>query len=225
MAQTDRQADKGTWWSVTAFADDEIAHLSGDQFPRFVKKVYGGLEECPTSGRRHFQGAIQCHSQQRFSALKNWLKTSHLEVARSADAIQRYAMKEDTAVGEKKETTNTTPYAAMHDLLTQVASKQIQVASELMKILDLKQCKSMDEERREEFIFCTRHIIHENPAMVSSFMIPAVEKAWIRYRDVWIGRALVLQARHTEELELLEEISRQDENIIAPQDIENGSSF
>lgn len=199
MSQTARQTDKSTWWSVTAFHPDEIAQLSGNEFPRFVKKVYGGLEECPETGRQHFQGAIQCHAQQRFSALKNWLKTSHLEVARQAEALVKYAMKEDTAVGQKVETTNTTPYAAMHDLLTQIASRQIQVVSELIKILEIKHLKSTEEEYREEYIYVTRHLIAEQPSLVTAFMIPAMEKAWIRYRDVWISRALVLQARDNDE--------------------------
>lgn len=219
---TDRQdrQDKSIWWSVTAFQEADIAELSGTEFPRFVKKVYGGLEECPTSGKKHFQGAIQCHTQQRFSALKKWLITSHLEVARSSEALCKYAMKEDTAVGEKKEVSNTTPYAAMHDLLTQVASRQIMVSKELTQFLDVKDCKSVDEEYKEEYIYLTRLILSEHPSMVTAFMIPAVEKAWVRYRSVWIARALVLQARDTEERELQDEISRQPgipvvcENII-----------
>lgn len=228
MSQTDRQTDKATWWSVTAFAEDEIRELSGTEFPRFVKKVFGGMEKCPTSGRLHFQGAIQCHSQQRFSALKKWLKTSHLEVARNEDAIRQYAMKEDTAVGPKREAMNTTPYAAMHDLLTQVATRSLTCGDQVLALLDVKKCKSIDDEYREEFIYVTRLILQEQPSLVTAFMIPAVERAWIRYRGVWIARALVLQAQASEEADLLDEISRQDEtpqNIFVPMSTEDGSAL
>lgn len=191
----DRQ-DKAIWWSVTAFADDEIAELSGDQFPRFVKKVYGGLEQCPETGKNHFQGAIQCHTQQRFSALKKWLKTAHFEVARSSEALVKYAMKKDTAVGEKKETSNSTPYAAMHDFLTRIALHQIDYCLDISERTHTM--IKPEDEYRDEYIYITRNILDEHPEMVTAFMIPAMEKAWIRYRSVWIARALVLQARDDE---------------------------
>lgn len=207
----DRQ-DKSVWWSVTAFTDAEIAELSGTQFPRYIRKVFGGLEKCPTTDKVHFQGAIQCQTQQRFSALKKWLPTAHLEVARSAEALVKYAMKQDTAVGDKQVSDNTTPYAAMHEMLIKIASAQIDVSTELVKYLDLKNCKNADEEYREEYIYVTRHILSEAPNLVTAFMIPAMEKAWIRYRSVWIARALVLQAQATEELELLAELSLQEKS-------------
>lgn len=106
MAKTDRQTDKAIWWSVTAF-NDEIAILTDkDKWPVEVHTVYGGLEECPDTGRKHFQGAIRLNKQQRLSWFKSWLPTAHLEVARSKDALIKYAMKEDTAIGEKTQQEN-----------------------------------------------------------------------------------------------------------------------
>ena len=75
MPQTDRQTDKATWWSLTIYDEKEIAKVEdSDNYPRFVKSISGGMEKCPTTGRLHFQGALQCRSQQRFSAIKDWLQ-------------------------------------------------------------------------------------------------------------------------------------------------------
>lgn len=123
--QTDRQniflsfstmTDKSTWWSVTAY-NDEIELLESNEFPDFVVKVFGGREKCPTTGRIHFQGAVQCRSQQRFSALKKWLPTAHWEPAKNKDALQKYAMKADTAIGDKEERTNTVEMITMEKLM------------------------------------------------------------------------------------------------------------
>jgi len=110
MSQTARQTDKSTWWSITAFDDGEKEWLGGGKFPEWVAAVHGGLEKCPDTGREHFQGALQCRSQQRFSAVKKILPKSHIEPAKSAEALRKYCMKAETAVGEKREYTNSTPY-------------------------------------------------------------------------------------------------------------------
>lgn len=223
MADKTDKTDKSTWWSVTAFDPGELAELQGNVFPRFVKKLYGGLEECPSSGKIHFQGAIQCHTQQRFSALKKWLPKSHLEVARSADALIKYAMKEDTAVAPKLETTNTTPYAAMHEVLTQIAAKYIQVQSKLEE-RDKDVWDSMPDDKKMSAVYVkvTRLMLLEQPSMITAFMIPAMEKAWVRYSDVWIARSLVLQERANQEAELQDEISRQPETNFEVESTENG---
>ena len=73
-----------------------------NRYPAFVRTVHGGREQCSKTNRLHFQGAVQCKEKQRFSALKRWLPTAHLEPARDVKALKAYAMKADTAVGESK---------------------------------------------------------------------------------------------------------------------------
>lgn len=107
--KTASQTDKSTWWSVTAYGD-EIALLESTTLPPEVKKVYGGREECPTTKKIHFQGAVQYTKQVRFSAVKKWLPTSHIEAARQEQALIKYVMKPETAVGEKTVRENATPY-------------------------------------------------------------------------------------------------------------------
>lgn len=106
----DRQTDmattvKSNWWSVTAY-NDEIELLikaqNGDlETPPYVKEIHGGIEECPTTKRQHFQGALRTDSI-RMSQLKKWLPTAHLEKARRHEALVAYALKAETAVGEKQ---------------------------------------------------------------------------------------------------------------------------
>lgn len=95
---------KSTWFIITAYDNDIL--LCEGKLPEFVKAIHGGRETCPTTGKIHFQGAIQCHQQQRFSAIKNWLPKSHIENAKNADAVKQYCMKNETAAGPKTSRTN-----------------------------------------------------------------------------------------------------------------------
>jgi hypothetical protein len=120
--QTDNMTtERSTWWSVTAF-NDEIASLKDtERYPIFVKTIHGGLEKCPETGTIHFQGAIQCHSQQRLSAFKSWIPTAHLEPARSAEALRRYAMKADTAIENKEVRKAALPHFTCQEIMSRVA--------------------------------------------------------------------------------------------------------
>jgi len=121
---TDRQTDttkKSGAWSVTAF-NDEIALLEdNERYPNFVKEVHGGREVCPTTGTLHFQGAIILKSEQRMSAIKKWLPTANLQPAKVLEALKKYAMKSDTAVGDKVVRANETPHYRMEELLMMIA--------------------------------------------------------------------------------------------------------
>lgn len=119
--KTANQPDKSTWWSVTAYGD-EIDILESTTWPPEVKKVHGGREMCPTTGKIHFQGAVQYTKQVRFSAVKKWLPTSHIEAARQSEALLKYVMKAETAVGEKTTRENVTPYYPHHAVCKLLAS-------------------------------------------------------------------------------------------------------
>lgn len=106
--QTDIQdmatTEKASWWSITAY--NEQAHIleayrKGEKpLPSFVKKLYGGLEECPTTKRLHYQGALNT-PQIRMSCLKKWIPGVHWEKARNIEGLKIYALKQETAIGEK----------------------------------------------------------------------------------------------------------------------------
>lgn len=195
MSQTDRQTDKGTWWSITAFSQTEIDELQSDKYPEWVRKVYGGLESCPETGRIHFQGAIQGRRMVRFSQVKHWLGTAHIELARQRDALKKYVMKEETAVGDKKEVENTTPYFRAHELLRKIAIKRRQTdrqTEESFLIINAK-CPA-----KAAYWWCVKEVLKDDPTLISAYMNPALEKAWVGTSEFWISEVvegpLVLQA-------------------------------
>lgn len=181
-AQTDTKT-KGTWWSITAFSDVDIDQLNGNEYPEWVSKVYGGMESCGETGRLHFQGAIQARQQVRFSAVKNWLGTAHIELARNKDALRKYAMKEETAVGDKKETSNATPYFRAHELLRKIALKRRQAdrqTEESFYVINTK-CPA-----KAAYWWCVKQVLKDDVTLVSAYMNPALEKAWIGTHEFWV---------------------------------------
>ena len=108
---------KATWFSVTAYDKNIDKLVNKDGCPTGIKCIYGGIEECPTTKRKHFQGAIQCNGQQRASIILDWLPGVHIEKAESAVALKKYCMKEETAVGEKLEWKNPDEYLTMDKAL------------------------------------------------------------------------------------------------------------
>lgn len=97
---------RATYWSVTAF-NEEIEILEKRiEVPDYIKEIVGGVEKCPKSEKLHFQGMLVCNHQVRLSKIKKWLPTAHLEPARNKDDLRKYALKAETAVGEKSTWTN-----------------------------------------------------------------------------------------------------------------------
>lgn len=146
---------KSTYWSITGFNDDIQLLHNNDEYPEFVDKVYGGEEQCPTTGRIHFQGMVKCHRQVRFTQIKEWLKQSHIEPAKSVDALQKYVMKKDTAVGDKDERSNTASYFGYYDFLVLIAKyrKGFNLESAL------NSTHNMDDLYDREYWYCVNQIV------------------------------------------------------------------
>lgn len=180
MPKTDRQTDKvvkGTWWSVTAYNDEITVLENKDTFPEWVLKVYGGRELCPTTNRVHFQGAIQCVRQQRFSAFKTWLPTAHLEVAHHKDCLQKYAMKEETAIGEKKEVTN--PHAVPYMTVPMVLY-------EITKWLMFTHGTNLQEYASEEFWWlAVNDLLMRHPQLAFHFLNKQLLNLWLKTIPAW----------------------------------------
>jgi len=116
---TDRQTDRGSHWSITVFDETEMARLHDRTgFPAWLKEVKGQMEIAPTTGAKHFQGYLHT-SQQRFSTIKKFLPTAHIEKARDINALKIYVNKDDTAVeGTRIERVGT--YMNMHTTLNKM---------------------------------------------------------------------------------------------------------
>lgn len=123
--QTDKQT-KSSWWSLTAFNEDMdnlvLIQEGMVEMPSNWKRLYGGVEECPKTGKKHFQGALNT-AHIRMSNIKKILPTAHLEPCKhGAENLKRYAMKDETSVGEKKVVSNAR-YMPMEECLILLAVK------------------------------------------------------------------------------------------------------
>ena len=171
---TDRQTDRSTNWAVTAFGNDITLLEDAKSYPSYVKKVFGGREVCPDSGREHFQGHIQLHTQQRLSAIKKWLPTAHLEIARNHKASIAYSMKSDTASGSKNEVINPRPFIDNQTALMMLAR------------IKLKE-SDLDEQSDSDYWFWprVRKILMTEPHLCGLFSKPDIYRLWKHTSSVW----------------------------------------
>lgn len=177
MSQTDRQTDKSTYWSVTAFGDEILLLEDTTKYPPDVLKIYGGREACPDTGREHFQGCIQLRKQQRLRWFKAWLPTAHLEPARHAQALKQYAMKADTATGEKMERANNIKYYTADEICILIGSKVVD--SDILETPDSKVW----------FKRSINKLLRENHKLAAQLMNPSLRNFWCDTANVWIDKA------------------------------------
>lgn len=179
MAQTDRQTDirtiRGSWWGpCTSYNESHWEKLQNPPYPHWVKAVYGGFEECPTTKRRHYQFCVNT-SQIRGSQLMDWLPKDHIQLARDKNDVKKYCMKADTAIGEKKVIENTRAYMEMHESL-------ILIAQSLDGFVINRESKCWEA---DEYWHGVRKIVSEEPFRITQFSVPVMEKTWVRTREVW----------------------------------------
>lgn len=101
-------SDRASSWSITWYppTDSLNREVSEGEIKEFAKrqlppgwKMEGQMEQCPTTLRYHYQGYLKTN-QQRFSAVKKHMDTAHIEPARTPQALQRYAHKDETRIAE-----------------------------------------------------------------------------------------------------------------------------
>nr|ALE29748.1 replication associated protein [Lake Sarah-associated circular virus-37]ALE29750.1 replication associated protein [Lake Sarah-associated circular virus-37]ALE29752.1 replication associated protein [Lake Sarah-associated circular virus-37]ALE29754.1 replication associated protein [Lake Sarah-associated circular virus-37]ALE29756.1 replication associated protein [Lake Sarah-associated circular virus-37] len=179
---------KGTWWSVTAYGDNIIKLEDKDAIPDYIRTIYGGREQCPTTGRLHFQGALQCASQCRAGRILDWLPGVHLEKAKNSDALKKYVMKEETAAGEKTEVINKNEYTTLQKAMELLAEENIVQTDIQTDKLTAKQIASHQYWQR------VRQVLEKRPELVSIYASPLAKTAWTNTCSVWMKkRAIVLQ--------------------------------
>jgi len=176
-------SDKSTWWSVTAF-NGEIELLEKGEFPDYIQKVYGGKEECPDTKKIHFQGAVQCRRQVRLTQLKKWLPTAHFEIAHNKDALKKYAMKEETAIGPKTERQNEIPLITVERILYKLA--EVWDADLYLKYVE----EDPKDAFKSAYWSTVREILSDFPEyrkVCHIFARADVITLWDRTRGVWLN--------------------------------------
>jgi len=184
---------KATWWSVTAYGDNISKLEDKDAIPDFIKSIIGGREQCPTTDRLHFHGALQCATQCRAGRILDWLPGVHLEKAKNSDAPKKYCMKEETAVGEKSETINKNEYTTLQKAMELLAEENIVQTDIQTDKLTSKQIASHQYWQR------VRQVLEKRPELVSIYASPLAKTAWTNTCSVWMKkRAIVLQPAQEE---------------------------
>lgn len=204
-SRTDGRTDpalKSSWWSITSFDEGEWERMQDiKSFPAFVKAVYGGLEECPDTGRKHFQGALNTQHV-RFTQVKNWLGKAHIEKAIKPDSLIKYAMKEETAVGEKVKNSNPRTFLEFHDLCEHIAYYGVP-ASYRVKVMEQFETNTVVPDITEVMFWNgVNAIIFIRPDLAGSLSKFNV-KFWLQTAHTWLLR--VSETRWTPRLVLPEE--------------------
>lgn len=180
--QTDNQT-KSSWWSITAYGDelDKLLALQEGtiEYPSFVKAIFGGKEECPQTKRLHFQGALNT-AHVRFSAIKKFLPKSHIESCKSdAESLKKYAMKDETSVGDKLAKSNP-KYFTMESLMTKLGETFVeQFLEDYSLITESDDCG---------YSIISDKLLQDNFFLISLCSQPQVARAWKLYYGRCIKR-------------------------------------
>jgi len=190
MAQTDRQTDRASNWSLTVFDPGEFTALTTkESWPHWVRVVKLQEEECPETKRRHWQVALFTQWI-RFSAIKKWLPTAHIEIARNKQALLKYVEKDDTAIaGTRQNLESEKQYMALHQQLQRMA----QLAIDNLEDYQAARLALIEEKDktpdRGMYWWIARLMIKAEPELASVLANPALEKMWIHTSGVWIEAA------------------------------------
>lgn len=194
---TDRRtSDKSSWWSITAFNEDKdrlVRCMDGQEvMPNWVKRIYGGLEMCPSTEKEHFQGAINT-SHVRFSQLKGWLSGTHIEMRKGTKKqLIAYVMKEETAVGVKTVKSNP-KYLSMDEALMKMSDYLVNKYDPScyddyigMSINGLG--ITINEDNGYDHLSC-RVMKECGLSLVSLYSQPQMERAWKKYYRLFISES------------------------------------
>lgn len=165
-----------TWWSITAYNEEMDLCENTENWPPWVVKIQGGREQCPTTGRIHYQGAMQLVSAMRRTKIKTWLKTAHLEQSRKTIALKQYAMKDETAIGEKLINVNPNPYLSADKICQLIADK-------------VHEHNNQTDRQTDRFWFGVKKILSTRPEMAGQLMNPSLRNFYIKTESVWACNA------------------------------------
>lgn len=171
---------RSTWWQVTAYGDNMVRCEGA--LPDFIKEIRGGREECPTTKRLHFQGAIRCQTQVRRSKVLEWLPGCHVEAAESVFATTKYAMKKETAAGEKTIRTNSVRHYAAHEICMLLA-RQTDSSSEQRRLW----LETKDDDG--DYWYRVNLILDQTPELAGQLMNPSLRGFFRRTKLVWMKKA------------------------------------
>jgi len=105
------------------------------------------------------------------------LPTAHFEAARSADALKKYVMKEETAAGPKTERSNPVPHYSAHEICLLLAQTSRQTDT--------------------GFWPRARELLRETPELAGQLMNPSLRGFFEKTQEVWMERAAIVLQQPT----------------------------
>lgn len=176
MAQTDRQTDKSTRWQFTAYENQwELFKVMPDKIAEWGWQQ----EECPETGRKHYQGFIRTKTQVRHKFIRELFPGVHTEVARNWDALVNYCKKSETSIEGTQVHQVGTKAMTMKDALVRLAS----FASEQVEVEEGD--KASDAYVRD-YWKCVRSVLQDDPDAIGLYVNVAYLSAWKHTRQIWV---------------------------------------
>lgn len=185
------ETTKATRWAFTAY--EQQWHLFQNRPPIIAE--WGWQEEvCPDTGRHHYQGYIRTDRQVRMSQLIKLLPGVHLEIARNWQATVQYCKKSETAIdGTRHHETNGIASLSMAQALIRVArARPRDINLDFDTLEDYKKAYALEYDR------ATTTLLREDRNLVGLYSQPQYERAYIKWRKVWVEFAEAEQDEKTD---------------------------
>jgi len=175
--------EKSTRWAFTAYPEQwSLFNVA----PSIVAEWGWNTEECPDTGRKHYQGFIRTSRQVRFKQLKDLLPGVHLEQAKNWDALLNYCKKEDTRVDGTEPNHQTFSGRSMS-----MSQALIYLARHRPRI-DYSRAETPAEYKQlyiQEFEMAVLNVLREDENLIGLYSQPQYQRAYILGRSVWIEKA------------------------------------
>lgn len=176
------ETNKSSRWQFTAYEAQWNLFVT---MPTLIAEWGWQQEVCPKTDRPHYQGYIRTSRQVRFAQIKNLLPGVHLEVARDWNALVQYCKKKDTAV-------EGTQHHQANNMTLTMAQALIRVAEYRDRDIDYSGCESVRDFREKyvlEFDIAVAKILEENENLIGLYSQPQYERAYVKWRNVWVKKA------------------------------------
>lgn len=165
---------KASWWFITAYNEDiEFLEAVVDgtrEWPENWRKLFGGNETAPTTGRLHGQFTLNTATMRRSQVVK-LLTQSWVRVCKDKDASVKYCLKELTSAGPKREAVNN-KFMTVEGLL-------MLLGHEMNKWLkDEFEIPSEEYVNDNGYVFLARRIVYRMPHLANLASQPQLQRAW-----------------------------------------------
>jgi len=182
--KTDRQTDaKSTRWAFTAYeAQWELFKV----VPEITAEQGWQIEECPTTGKPHYQGYIRTKRQCRMAQLIKAYPGVHIEVARNWDATVAYCKKTDTAIPGSQVCMKGTKQMTFVEALVRLASH----ANHEPPAIEIEAGMNVRAEKSflltQEYWMLVTAVLKDDPDAIGLYTNQMYLSAWKNTREVWV---------------------------------------